>query len=119
MTSVAGGSYVVRSLASKTVGRLAIDADAAPPLLKVTTYSFGGAERDAEAPLASVLPLSKPGDASRLRTFSFPQDTERPYLVLVEPGAVLDAAAFDAVTAGVAPPGAGPPRRRRRRRKRR
>ena len=126
-SSVTVGAYVVRTLALRTVGRLEIAAPAAaPPLLRVTTYTPFGGERVDEAPLAAVAPRSDPGDDSRLKTFALPQDDQRSYLVLVdEPDAVKDAAAFARVVSGVAPFAEGDDegrqhrghRRRRRRRR--
>ena len=125
VSSVTVGGYVVRTLASRTVGRLSIEtSESVAPLLRVQTYTMTGGERFDEAPLADVLPMSDPGDDSKLRTFCLPDDPQRSYLVLVdEEDAVKDAVAFSKVTCGVAPfgddEGTASARRHHRRRRRR
>ena len=126
LSSVTIGGYVVRTLASKTVGRLEVVTEAAAaPVLRVTTYGMTGGERADEAPLSSVKPLSDPNTESKLRTFSLPQDETRAYLVLVDgDDCVKDPAGFATVVAGVAPMAEradadGRSRRRSRRRKKR
>lgn len=125
VSSVAGGAYAIRMLASKTVGRLVIDyPPTSSPTLQVTTYSVAGSERVDEAMLVDVIPRSSPTDTSRLKTFLLPQDETRAYLVMVDPESVKDPQSFAKIVSGVASGGDGDDRqvrevRRRRRRKKR
>lgn len=119
--SVLAGSYVVKQLAAKTVGRLELVRGQDGEKVRITGYSAIGSEITKDVAIRDIVHLKPPNENPFLKTFTLESeyDENRPFYVQIETQEnIKDEQLFYRVLFGLKrPPGSDPTPRPRRRKK--